>query len=153
MAIQQVIFKINNEEYGIDVSKVNGIEKCQQIMRVPNTPKYIEGIINLRGEVLPIYSLSTRFNFPKKEIDLDSKIIIIKTNELYIGLLVDFVGEIVYIDEKNVLETPILIRGKDRRYIKNIAKHEDRMIILLDVDLIISENEYEEINEILEKNS
>lgn len=142
---QQVVFKLDNEQYGIAIMKVYGIERFQEILNIPNTPSYIEGVINLRGEVLPIYNLRKRFNLAHREVDGDTKIIITKANDLQVGFIVDSVSEIINIDEEQIEATPNIITGIDRKYINSIAKIEDRMIILLDVDLVLSEEEYEGI--------
>ncbi len=93
-SLQQVIFKLDHEEYGLNIMQVNGIEKYQEVVKVPNSPKYIEGIINLRGEVLPIYSLRKKFNLEEKEVNEDTKIIVVNTNDMMIGFVVDSVSEI-----------------------------------------------------------
>lgn len=149
--LQQVIFKLDNEEYGLDIMKVNGIEKYQEVVKVPNSPEYIEGIINLRGEVLPIYSLRKKFALTKKQIDEETKIIVVFTNEVKVGFVVDSVQEILHIDLDNVEEAPRLVTGINRKYIKSVAKQEERMIILIDIDLIVSDEEKIELGEALEE--
>ena len=143
--IQQVVFRIDEEEYGIDIMKVFVIEKYQEVVKVPNTPEYIEGVINLRGEVLPIYSLRKKFNLNKREIDDNTKVIVTYTNGMKIGFIVDSVQEILNINEENVEETPKIITGINRKYIKSLAKVDSRMIILIDIDKIISEEEQAEL--------
>ncbi len=149
--LQQVIFKLDNEEYGLDIMKVNGIEKYQEVVKVPNSPEYIEGIINLRGEVLPIYSLRKKFALTKKQIDEETKIIVVFTNEVKVGFVVDSVQEILHIDLDSVEEAPRLVTGINRKYIKSVAKQEERMIILIDIDLIVSDEEKIELGEALEE--
>lgn len=144
---QQVIFKLNNESYGVDIMKVYGIERYQEILKVPNTPTYIEGVINLRGDVLPIYNLRKKFNLESKAIDDDTKIIITKANDMQIGFIVDSVSEIITINDEDVEETPAIIAGVDRKYIKSIAKVKGNMIILLDIDLILSDEELVAVKE------
>ena len=150
-SLQQVIFKLDNEEYGLDIMKVNGIEKYQEVVKVPNSPEYIEGMINLRGEVLPIYSLRTKFKLTDKEPDDETKIIVVNTNDMKIGFVVDSVVEILNIDEENVESAPKLVTGINRKYIKSVAKQEnDRMIVLIDIDLIVSDEEKLELGEVVE---
>lgn len=147
---QQVIFKIDNEEYGLNIMKVFGIEKFQEVVKVPNTPPYIEGIINLRGEVLPIYNLRKKFNLAKKDIDNDTKIIVTHANNTHIGFIVDSVAEILYIDDEIVESAPSIITGVDRKYIESVAKLENRMVIILDIDKILNDEEHIEINNVKE---
>lgn len=149
--LQQVIFKLDNEEYGIDIMKVNGIEKYQEVVKVPNSPEYIEGIINLRGVVLPIYSLRKKFALVDKAPDEETKIIVVFTNDVKVGFVVDSVQEILHIDLETVEEAPKLVTGINRKYIKSVAKQEERMIILIDIDLIVSDEEKIELGEVLEE--
>lgn len=150
-SLQQVIFKLDNEEYGLDIMKVSGIEKYQEVVKVPNSPEYIEGIINLRGEVLPIYSLRKKFKLEKKLTDDETKIIVAVTNEMKIGFVVDSVAEILHIDEESIEKAPKIVTGISRKYIKSVAKQEKRMIILVDVDLIVSDEEKLELGEVIEE--
>jgi len=146
-SLQQVIFRLDHEEYGLNIMQVNGIEKYQEVVKVPNAPKYIEGIINLRGEVLPIYSLRKKFNLELKEINDDTKIIVVNTNDMMIGFVVDSVTEILQIEEDTIEPAPKIVTGVNRKYIKSVAKQEDRMIILIDIDLIVSDEEKAELEE------
>jgi len=146
-SIQQVIFRLDNEEYGLDIMKVNGIEKYQEVVKVPNSPEYIEGIINLRGEVLPIYSLRKKFNLVQKPMDDETKIIVTYTNDMKVGFVVDSVVEILHIDLESIVDAPKIVAGINRKYIKSVAKQEHRMIILIDVDLIVSDEEKLELGE------
>lgn len=147
MVVQQVVFKLNEEQYGIEIMKVYGIERHQEVLKIPNTPPYIEGVINLRGEVLPIYNLRKKFNLSHRNIDGETKIIITKANDTQIGFIVDSVSEIINLDEADIEETPQIITGIDRKYIKSIAKVNEKMIILLDVDLVLSEEEHKAVIE------
>lgn len=140
-ALQQVVFKIDKEEYGLDIMKVNGIEKYQEVVKIPNSPEYVDGIINLRGEVLPVFSLRRKFNLPAKEVDDETKIIVAYTNDMKVGFVVDAVAEIINIEEENIEKTPKILVGVNRKYIKSVAKVEHRMIILLDIDLLVSDEE------------
>ncbi|WP_105618214.1 chemotaxis protein CheW [Vallitalea okinawensis] len=147
MATQQVVFRLDNESYGVAIMKVYGIEKFQEILKIPNTPTYIEGVINLRGEVLPIYNLRKKFNLEEKAVDGETKIIITKANDMQVGFIVDSVSEIINIEDDVIEEAPKIITGIERKYIRSIAKVNERMIILLDIDLILSEEELEAAKE------
>lgn len=150
-SLKQVIFKLDNEEYGLDIMKVNGIEKYQEVVKIPNSPEYIEGIINLRGEVLPIYSLRKKFALELKEPNDETKIIVVYTNDMKIGFVVDSVAEILNIEEENIEGAPKLVTGVSRKYIKSVAKQDDRMIILIDIDLIVSDEEKIELGEVIDE--
>ncbi len=150
-SMQQVVFKLDKEEYGLDIMKVNGIEKYQEVVKVPNTQKYIEGIINLRGEVLPIYNLRKKFHLKDKDVDDETKIIVTFTNDMKIGFIVDSVAEILHINDKDVESTPKIVTGINRKYIKSVAKVDERMIILIDIDQMISDEEQISIEQVVEQ--
>lgn len=149
--LQQVIFKLDKEEYGIDIMKVNVIEKYSEVVKIPNAPEYIEGIINLRGEVLPVYSLRKKFNLKEKEASEETKIIVAITNEMKIGFVVDQVMEILHIEDETIENTPKIVTGISHKYIKSVAKLDGRMIILVDIDLIVSDEEKISMGQVVEE--
>lgn len=148
--LQQVVFKIDKEEYGLDIMRVNGIEKYQEVVKIPNAPDYVDGIINLRGEVLPVFSLRKKFHLVDKPINDETKIIVAYANDMKVGFVVDAVAEIMNIEESDIEPTPKIITGLERRYIKSVAKVEHRMIILLDIELIVSDEEKISLGQIIE---
>lgn len=147
---KQVIFALGNEEYGMDIMIVNAIEKNTDIVRVPNGPEYIKGIINLRGDVIPVYSLRKKFGLEEKVIDENTKLVITKSNNIMMAYEVDAVKEIIEIPDESITETPIIVKSKNTTYIKNIANINGRMIILLDHNGILSDNEQENIELLME---
>jgi purine-binding chemotaxis protein CheW len=147
--LQQVVFKLDKEEYGLNIMKVNGIEKYQEVVKVPNAPEYIEGMINLRGEVLPIFSLRKKFNLTDKPHDDDTKIIVVNTNEIKVGFVVDSVEEILQIDEEVIEVAPAIVAGINRKYIKSVAKVDQRMIVLIDIDLVVTDEEKISLGEVI----
>ena len=148
---QVVIFKIGKEEYGIDIMKVVEIVLHQEIRQVPDTPHYIEGIINLRGEIHPIYNLRTRFKMTGKVADEQTKIIVIRTVERNIGFIVDNVSEILSISNEAIQDAPSIVNTTgDDRYIQGVAKQGNRMIVLLDIDRLVSDKDHRVMEEIVE---
>ena len=146
---QFVIFKIQEEDFGVEIINVREIIKPQQILKVPNTPKYIEGIINLRGKVHPVFNLRKKFHFEQKDFDERTKIIIVNVNSIDVGFIVDDVSEILRIEEQNMETPPNIIMGHHRKYIRNVGKIANRMIIILDLNLILSEDEEKELKEFI----
>jgi purine-binding chemotaxis protein CheW len=138
---QLVIFKVNGEDFGIDINQVNIIEKPPEIFKVPNTPEYIEGLINLRGKVHTVFNLRKRFNLPAQEFDDNTKIIIVNANSTMVGLIVDEVDEIVIFDESNIENTPQIIANQKRRFLSGIAKKGDKIVLILDIENILSLDE------------
>lgn len=136
--VQFVVFKVGVEEYAIPILKVNEIIRLKgiNITQVPNTQKQIVGIINLRGEVVPIIDLMLRFGVPEKKLESNDRIIIVNIEDKNIGLLVDSVSEVAEIEGANIVPPPDQISGIDSRYITGIAKYHDRIFVVLDIETI-----------------
>lgn len=136
---QFVIFRLADEYYGINISYVETIEKIMNITRVPKTQNYIKGVINLRGEIVPVIDLRERFNVNIEEYGSDTRIIVNKIDGILIGFIVDSASEV-----KSILETDVDYNVADENFqdgfIKAIAKHDDKVIILVDVYKILNIN-------------
>jgi len=139
VSIQLVIFALDDEEYGIDVSAVNGILRTKKfkIKSLPGTDKAIEGMINLRGRVNYIFNLRTKFNLIEKEISDESKLIMLNVNESTTGCIVDEVTDIVKLNDDEIHVAPNFLNGINN-YITGIGKLDDRMIIILDPEKIFT---------------
>ena len=147
---QIVIFKLGQEEYGIDITKVVEIVLNQEIRHIPDAPSYIEGIVNLRGDIHPIYSLRKRFHMADREADENTKIIVIKTEAMNIGFIVDYVQEKLNKPKVDIEGAPEIINSRpEEQYIQGVAKHEDRIIVLLNIDKLVSDKDYTIINKII----
>ena len=149
MATQQVIFKVNEGEYGLDVAQVNAIETLTNVVPVPNAATHIIGIMNLRGEVLPIFSLRTKFSLPEVPVNEHTKIIVTKSNGVTIAFKVDEVKEIIECDESKLSEFPSIARTQDTAYVDKVANHNGRLILLLDQDKLLGAEETEAIYEMI----
>lgn len=147
--IKQVIFALGEEEYGLDIMLVNAIEKHTDMVRIPNAPEYVRGIINLRGDVIPVFSLRKKFGLEEKEIDEDSKLIVTKSNNILMAYEVDAVKEIIEISPENISDTPVIIKNNNTEYIKCVANISGRMILLLDHNGILSSTEKENIKNLM----
>lgn len=135
---QMVIFNVNGQDFGIDINQVNIIERPLEIFKIPNTPEYIEGLINLRGKVHTVFNLRKRFGLPPKEFDEGTKIIIANINESVVGFIVDEVREIIRVEESALESAPEILKGLDKRYVNGIAKAGENVIMLLDLDEVLS---------------
>lgn len=133
-----VVFSLNEEEFGIDIAQVNIIERPLEIYKIPNTPEYVEGLINLRGKVHTVFNLRKRFHMPAREFDENTKIIIVEANSTLIGLIVDAVQEIVKVEDENIENTPKVLADLKRKYVSGLAKVDNRVILLLDLDVTLS---------------
>ncbi|TAH60463.1 MAG: chemotaxis protein CheW [Gottschalkiaceae bacterium] len=135
---QFVIFKLSNEEYGIDILRVKTIEKMSNITRVPKTSPYVKGVINLRGEVVPIIDLREKFNLNSYEENEDTRIIIVYIDDITVGLIVDSVSEVIEMDSSLIEEPPESIGNVEISNIYGIGNLNGRVIILLDVYKILN---------------
>ncbi|AKL94044.1 chemotaxis signal transduction protein CheW [Clostridium aceticum] len=142
---QYVIFKLCGEEYGVAIQHVQEITEHKRATTVPNVPKFIEGIINLRGNITPIISLKKKFNLQEGEIQESNRIIIINIADKQVGFIVDDASQVLTMDEKQIENPPELLTGIDRQYIIGIGKVEEKIIILLDLEKILTEKEKNEI--------
>jgi purine-binding chemotaxis protein CheW len=140
-AKQYVVFKLGKEEYGIDIQKVTTIEKVMTIARVPKTPVYIKGVINLRGEIIPIIDLRTRFKLPEAEATEDTRIIIIKIEEISVGFIVDAVDEVMQLTEDAVENVSSFSNDLSMDYILGVGKINDRIVTLLNLEILIKMSE------------
>ena len=139
--LQLVTFRLGNEDYAVNILKVQEINRMKEITRVPNTPPYVEGVINLRGKVMPVINLRNKFGLAGKDNDSHSRIMIMDIQGITMGLVVDAVSEVLRIPANVVEPTPPMASNISTEYIKGIAKLEDRLIILLDIDMLVGKAE------------
>jgi purine-binding chemotaxis protein CheW len=144
--LQLVSFKIGDEEYGIDILNVQEINKMAQITKVPNAPEFVEGVINLRGRVIPVIDLRARLGLEKKEFDKDTRIIVAELNKSTVGFIVDAVSEVLRIPVSITENPPELVTGINSEFIKSVGKLEDRLLILIDLNKILSATEKEKMS-------
>jgi len=138
--LQFVTFTLNNEEYAVDILSVQEINRITEITRVPNSAEYVEGVVNLRGKVIPIINLRNKFGFEEKPKDDSSRIIIMEINNITNGLIVDAVSEVLRIPSSIIEPAPPMSSEENSQFIRGIAKLDNRLIILLDIDRLISED-------------
>lgn len=136
--LQLVTFSIGEEEFGVDILKVQEIIRTMEITKVPRAPEFVEGVINLRGKVIPIIDLRCRFGLEFKEHDKDTRIIVIEINNIVVGFVVDAVSEVLRIPTNTVEPPPPVVAGVDSDYISGVGKLHDRLLILLDLDKLLS---------------
>ena len=135
---QLVVFTIDEEEFGIEIDRINSIEQMLEIFKLPNTPEYIEGLVNLRGNVHTLFNLRKRFNIPCPAIDETNKIIMVNTSASTIGIIVDEVKQIIKIDDSDVESTPKALSNLKEKFLSSIAKKDSRIIMLLDLEKVLA---------------
>lgn len=139
--LQLVSFNLGNEEFGIDILKVQEIIRLINITKVPNSPEFIEGVINLRGRVIPVISLRAKLGMLKIEFSNTTRIIVVETANKTVGFVVDGVSEVLRIPSNITEPPPAMVAGVDSDYITAVGKLEDRLLILLDLERILSVEE------------
>ena len=141
--IQLVTFSIGEEEFGVDILKVQEIIRTMEITKVPRAQEFVEGVINLRGKVIPIIDLRRRFGLHSKEYDKHTRIIVIEIGTMIVGFVVDSVSEVLRIPSSTMEPPPPVVAGMDSEYIRGIGKLQDRLLILLDLDKLLSNEDME----------
>ena len=140
--IQLVSFNLDQEEYGVDVLRVREIIRLPNITRVPNTPHYVEGVINLRGKVIPIISMRRRFNLPEAEYDKRTRIMVMDVDGELMGFVVDAVSEVIRISESEIQPPPAVVGGSiDQECLSGVINQAERLLVLLDLEKMFSQEE------------
>lgn len=140
-------FSLGNESYGIEIQYVKEIIGIQIITEVPELPDYIKGIINLRGKIIPVMDIRLRFKKEAKQYNDRTCVIVVDIHELSIGLIVDSVSEVITIPEQDIVSPPQMNKNFNNRYIKKIGKIGTDVKLLLDCEKLLTEDEYETLNE------
>lgn len=136
---KHLVFRLNNNEFGIDINKITTIiEKDMNIARVPKLPAYLKGVINLRGEIIPVISLRNRFGLPDDVYDEDTRIIIIKLEDFSAGIIVDSVAEVIELSDETTENIANITGEHSADYITGVGKVNDRIITLLNLEKLIS---------------
>lgn len=143
--VHLVGFALGEEEFGLDIQRIQEINRMTEITRVPRTPEFVMGVINLRGKVIPVINLRRRFGMPSKERTKDTRIIIVEIRDRPVGILVDSVSEVIRIPNSTIESAPDIVMGIDTQYIDGIGKLQDRLLIVLNIDKVLSQEEVEQI--------
>ncbi|MDR2489553.1 MAG: chemotaxis protein CheW [Desulfovibrio sp.] len=146
--LQLVTFSIGEEEFGVDILKVQEIIRTMEITRVPRAQAFVEGVINLRGKVIPIIDLRRRFGLDSKAHDKHTRIIVIEINNMIVGFVVDSVSEVLRIPAGTVEPPPPVVAGLESEYISGVGKLHDRLLILLDLDKLLSHDDLESLGQL-----
>jgi len=140
--IQLVSFNLDMEEYGVDVLKVREIIRMPIVTRVPNTPHYVEGVINLRGKVIPIISMRKKFGLMEAENDKQTRIMVMDVEGELMGFIVDAVSEVIRISGSEIQPSPAVVSGGiDQECIAGVINQADRLLVLLKLEMMFSRDE------------
>ena len=149
--ITLITFGLNSQKYGIDILHVRAIEKCEGISSVLGAPDYIEGAVNIRGEMIPVYSISRKFSLSSKPVDADSRLIIVNLPELPVAILVDSVEGIVNVTEKHQADRPKIMQQEATGFVGRVIEVDKKIMLLIDIDSLIPEKERKAMLDMLTK--
>lgn len=135
---QFVVFQVANEEFGVEILRTKEIHRYTKITRVPNAPRFVKGVINIRGEIIPVIDLRERFGLKAVEINESTRIITVLVRDFMVGLLVDDVNEVLWLDDNAVEPAPSVSGGIEKEYLNGVGKIEDRLIVLLNLEKILN---------------
>jgi len=144
--LKVILFTLANEHYGVEVDKVRTIERMMPLTRVPKTPPFVKGVINLRGVVIPVIDLRGRFNLPESDYTDNTRIIIVAvkdaSKQMEVGLIVDSANDVIDIDSDRIEEPPELVGGIRAKYLRGVAKlKDDRLLVLINLEEVLNKSE------------
>ncbi|MHB1558249.1 MAG: chemotaxis protein CheW [Isosphaeraceae bacterium] len=137
--IQLVGFRLDNEDYAIAITRIQEIILMKPITRLPQVPDFIEGLINLRGSVIPIVNLRKRFGLPAREVDDETRIIVVNVHDKTMGCVVDAVTQVMRINRDQIQPPPLSVMAVAHQYLSGLARLDDRLLIILDIDRLFDE--------------
>ena len=146
--LQAVVFMLNKAYYGVPILQDQEIVKMTEITEIPNTPDFVQGIVNLRGKIIPIIDMRKRFGLPEEEVNENWKILILKSDDVLFGVMVDQISEVEKVPATLIEKPPKIVAGVNGKFINAIAKMENRLLILLDIGKILSDEEKEILQDI-----
>jgi purine-binding chemotaxis protein CheW len=138
---QLVVFQLGAELYGVDIARVHEIIRLQSITRVPRAPSFVEGVINLRGKVIPVVDLRRRFGLPLAEHTRATRTVVVEIGDQVVGIIVDSVSEVLRVNTATIEPPSPVVAGIDSEYLHGIAKLPERLVILLDLDRVLAREE------------
>jgi purine-binding chemotaxis protein CheW len=138
---QIVVFRLGDEEFGVDVFSVLEILRHQQVTPVPKAPAFVEGVIDVRGTLIPVVDLRKRFELDQAPLDGQTRIVVTQFGGERLGLVVDAVSEVLRVAESAISDPPEYVRGLAAEYVRGMVRLEDRLVVLLEVDRILSSKE------------
>jgi len=144
---QLVVFRLGEEEFGVEILEVQEIILLSPITRVPRAPEFVEGVINLRGEIIPVVDLRKRFGLSADELKDEARIVVVDVNENLVGMIVDEVTQPLSLPTSQIQPPPPLAGGVEATYLRGIGKLEGRLIVILNLERALSASEVQALEE------
>jgi purine-binding chemotaxis protein CheW len=136
--IQLVVFSLGREEFAVEVTQVREIMRMEEITRMPKSPSFVEGIINLRGQIIAVIELAKRLNLETAERSGETRIIVVEAEAIKVGMIVDSVSEVLRVGAGAVEQSPTLATDVSAAFLQGVVKQDNRLIILLDLTKVLS---------------
>ncbi len=148
--VQLVNFRLRSEEYGVDIGAVREITRVTNISRIPEAPSFVQGVTNLRGQIVAVVDLAKQFELtPQENLPESARIVVTEVNDQTVGMLVDEVPEVLKIPEENIEPAPELIQTEGKKdYIRGIGKMDKRLIMILDLEKVLAPHEVEKLADV-----
>jgi len=146
---EYLTFVLGAEEYGLEILKVQEIRGYDSVTQIANTPDFIKGVVNLRGKIVPIVDLRIKFNLGKVEYDEFTVVIILNLNGRVVGIVVDGVSDVMALNDEQIRDVPSLVTSIDTKYIVGLATVEQQMLILVDIEQLMSSPEMELLDSVV----
>ncbi len=143
-----VVFRLGEEYYGVDIMKVKEVTEVIEMTPVSNAPDFVEGIINLRGDITPIINLKKRFSKPENISKREHRILIVNLDDKQVGFMVDDASQVIAMEDGQVQKTPILIGSENKRYIEGVGNVGGKMVLIVDLIKVLDEDERKELIEL-----
>lgn len=148
---QLVSFTVGKEEYGVPIGDVQEVVRMPAITHLPQTESFLKGVINLRGNIIPVIDMRERFNMEAQEYAQTTRVVVTMVKNKLVGLIVDTVSQVVVLNKDDIEEAPDIIHGISREYIEGIGKSNGTMIIILKIDNVLTAEEVKKISKVAEK--
>lgn len=145
---QLVVFDLAHEFYGVDIGAVNTIIRMQEITRIPRTPEFVEGVINLRGSIVPVIDLRKRFGLPVGDATKSSRIVVVEAGGQMIGMVVDAVAETLRLSADMIEPPSPVVVNVDSAYVRGVGKQENRLVILIDLEKVLTQKELDTLSNV-----
>lgn len=142
---QFVIFKLSEQKYCVDIMNIGGITEYKGATKVPEAPYFVEGVINLRGSIIPIINLKKRFSIAENKPAEDCRVVLFNLDGTEIGFLVDEANQVIKIDSEDIDPTPDILKGEDKAYIDGVGKVGNEIVIVLDLAKVLNEGERNQV--------